>query len=315
MTDKLSLRTDFSGVNRLAALSPPGGLRQLSQASRHLLSILVVATALGCGITLALAYLAVTPSASFVPNFRELDQMLFGFRERQPSLIERLLESPDGPMNRGGTMRAAFTTQSDDWESVTHAKTPEELVSLMEEREAERLTVLNWVRSGAPREPYDRDESPGRWGVDHRINAAFMATDHSVRIRSLISARCATCHREGGRNDRACWFPLDSYERIERYCRPERLAGQSSFWPIAALMTILPLTAINGLLTWWTGLASPPRIFLAILPTAAAILAVASWLGGSPNTVYLYLVMAGAILAGMGLMLQAAVILHETTSR
>ncbi|HEY2411404.1 MAG TPA: hypothetical protein VGI40_04145 [Pirellulaceae bacterium] len=274
------------------------------------------ATALGYGATLVMVYLSLTPPSSLVQNFRELDQALFRFRELQPSLIERLLETPDGPMNRGGTMRPAFTTQSDDWESATQAKTPEELDSLLEEREAERLAVLNWVRSGAPREAYERDENlPGGGRVDGTIAAEFMAMDQRIRIRSIINARCVSCHREGGRNDRACWFPLDSYERIERYCRPERIAGPSSFWPITALISILPLTAISGLMTWWTSLTRGPRIFLTILPVLAAILAIAAWLGGSPNTVCLYFVLAGATLASMGLLLQAAVILHETTSR
>jgi hypothetical protein len=312
MMDKLSSRTDLARVNRLATSSPRGVLRQLPRQRRLLLSAFVAAAGLSYGLTFVLAFLALTPPSSLVPGLGELEQSLFGYRGRQPSLVERLLEAPDGPMNRGGSMRSAFTTQSDDWERVTQTKSPAELEALEAEREAERLAVLDWVRAGAPREAYEEDEyfmSSGN--TEGNIAAEFKSTGQGVRIHSIIDARCASCHRPESRNDRACWFPLDSYDGIERYCRPELVAGPSPFWSITSLVGLLPLSMLGGLLTCWTSVSRGQRLVLAILPVGAAILAMASWLGGSSGTVFFYLVVASATIAIVGLTIQAAVILHD----
>ena len=263
---------------------------------------------------LTLAYLSVTPPASLCPDIHDLNQVLWRNHQRQPSLIERLLESDEGPRNRGGTMRPAFTTESKGWESLTEGKSDAEIKSLLKERENERLALLDWVRAGAPREAYECDKyvlvSGG--GIDDATEE-FMAGKGEIHIRSLINARCVFCHNESSGHEQARWFPLDSYERFERYCRSEALPAASSFWPITSLLALLPLTAIGGLLTCCTPLPSKPRLIFALAPAAGSITAVCCWLASLGNA-FTYFLLAAVFVAVLGLAIQMALVLRLATS-
>src|SRR6476619_1823213 len=107
-----------------------------------------------------LTYLTVISPSSAGLDIRELDRLLFGFRDRQPGLIEQLLEATDGPLKRGGSMRPAFTDQSVGWESLTENMSATEKAALIAEREGERLAVLAWIRSGLSRQAYEADQFP-----------------------------------------------------------------------------------------------------------------------------------------------------------
>src|SRR6478736_3509064 len=202
-----------------------------------------------------LAYLTVISPSAAVPDIRELDRLLFGFRERQPGLIEQLLAATDGPLKRGGSMRPAFTDESFGWESLTRAMSSGEKAALIAERGGERLAVLAWIRSGLSRQAYEANH----FSLDDRfagqpLTAAFLATENSpepnthrsVRIRSIVADRCATCHSENGRNEHARWIPLETFEDVESKCRPEATGVAPSAWLKAALVALLPLELLAG---------------------------------------------------------------------
>src|SRR5262245_1188693 len=187
-------------------------LRSLPAVSRFPLAGLLLAAAVAYSVLLLSSYLHLTPPSSLGPDPRELSTILFDTK-KPISRIERLLESTEGEMNRGGTMRPAFTEQSLDWQSLIENMTEEQKSALHAQREAERLALLDWVRSGASHEAYENDDYALRGPAPARqVTADYLIIDRPaandpapphIRIRMLIADRCVTCHGENGRHDTA----------------------------------------------------------------------------------------------------------------
>lgn len=292
-------------------------LRQLPQFTRRILSVVVGVAGIGYLTIFVWAYLSITshsisPSAS-VPDIREFDRWLFGFRERQPGLIEQLLEAADGPLKRGGSMRPAFTDQSVGWESLTQDMSAEEKAALIAEREGERLAVLAWIRSGLSRQAYEANHFP----LDDRfagqpLTAAFLATEaspersshRSVRIRSIVADRCATCHSENGRNEHARWIPLETFEDVESKCRPEATGVASSAWLNAALVALLPLELLAGPLFLMSSAPLKTRRVLTGLTCLALVVTFGCWLLGRQGTTAVHWMLGTAVVAAIGVLIQ-----------
>jgi hypothetical protein len=265
-----------------------------------------------CAVLL-LAYVQVTSPNSLRPDFRELDGAFFG-REKPVSPLERLLEATEGPMNRAGTMRPAFTDQSVGWESLTQNLTAAEKTALLAQREGERLALLAWVRSGLSQEAYEADDLRlGDTFAARAITSEYLLTDQqspdqgaqrNVRIRSIVADRCVTCHGENGRNDHARWIPLDTFEHIERQCRPEAVAIRQPTWLIASLVALLPLALLAGPLFYCTNTPLATRRFLAVLPFAALVVAIGCWLLGRPGTYFIHVLLGAAVVAAIGVLIQ-----------
>ncbi len=293
-------------------------LSYLPRPTRLLLGAFLSICGLGYCVVFVLAYLQVTSPNSVWPDFRELDGIFFG-RAKPISPLERLLEATEGPMNRAGTMRPAFTDQSIDWDLLTQNMTAEEKAALAAEREGERLALLEWVRSGFSREAYEADEF--RWDdtVPARpITAKYLVTGQSspdqeapsqVRIRSLVTDRCASCHSENGRSEHARWIPLDTFDDIERQCRPEDVARPT--WVIASLVALLPLALLTGPVFYLTNTPGRTRLFLTVLPLAALVAAVGCLLLGQPGTHFIYVLVGATVVAAIGVLLQIAASLGE----
>ncbi|MBX9625331.1 MAG: hypothetical protein K2X82_16110 [Gemmataceae bacterium] len=133
-----------------------------------------------------------------------------------PSRLERLLTGeykPKGPFNGkkdGGMVRAFFNkddTFADDQ---------------VEARKGEQAVVLAWLKAdpAARKAAYEADKFPVPAGLAGKpLTAEFFADAKAVKVRSLFNARCATCHGPDG--DKYEDIPLDTYERIEKYLKPE----------------------------------------------------------------------------------------------
>jgi hypothetical protein len=296
-------------------------LRQLPQSTRRLLSAIVIAAGIGYLTTVVLAYLAIASPSTVAPDIRELDRLLFGFREHQASLIERLLETTDGPLNRGGSMRPAFTDQSVGWESLTQNMTPDEKAALAAQREGERLALLAWVRSGPNQEAYEANDFRLDDSIAaHPITEAYCVTDQPtsgqsaqrhVRIRSIVVERCVTCHSENGRNEHARWIPLDTFEELEQKCRPEAVGIVQSAWLIAALVALVPLALLTGPLFCLSSTPLKTRRFLTVLTLSALVVSIGSWLLGRQGTLFIYLLLGAAAVAAIGVMMQMVVCVSD----
>ena len=307
------------GFLHLPATSTHSRLRQLSLATRRMLGLSLAATAIGYCTLLIATYLQLTPPSSLFPDFRELDRLLFS-RTKPISQIERLLEATEGEMNRGGTMRPAFTEQSIDWESLTQSMSAEEKALLLAQREAERLALLDWVRKGASRPAYEADDHLVTDSAVAGITGGYLIRDSQwpppaapsrVRIRTLLADRCVTCHGENGRHDTARFITLDSYERLEAHLRPETVHSAGRGWVIAALIGLLPLAAVAVPTFYFTSYSPAARRLLLATTIVALGVMSACWFFGHAGTLFTSVLLTSAAVAAVAIIVQIAASLNE----
>src|SRR5262249_40967082 len=150
--------------------------------------------------------------------------------------------------------RVAFTTRSEGWKQEITKRAREMTGNrqrgpvddeakeaarklLEEERETERLGLLAWVTTHGPKGDYEADkfclpdELPAR-----PITPEFVVEENGkkhLKLKSLIDARCASCHSEGGANAQATKYPLDDYAKLQKYLTVKEGATRMSLEKLA----------------------------------------------------------------------------------
>jgi hypothetical protein len=152
-------------------------------------------------------------------------------------------------------------------------------------REGERAAVLAWVRSEADREAYEKDRFP-RPGEVTAITAKYEGKDDEgpyVKVKSILTDRCVRCHTPGedAEDQKARQYPLDSFERLEKYLKKEG-GGAMSLDKLAQtthvhLLGFSMLYGLTGLLLALTGLPALIRIPLAPLPLVVQVVDISFW--------------------------------------
>lgn len=231
-----------------------------------------------------------------------------GGKTRPVPMAEQVLEAADGPFNGTGSMRPAFTTRSAGWDALTRSMTTAEREKVTAERDGERLAILTWIRSGADRAAYDRDDfDAGAQLTGQPITAEFSPGPGRVRIRSLLENRCATCHSQDGREDRARLKPFDTYDRLQRVVAapPDPMIPRETLARSTAdRVTVLSLLfAATGILICFTGFPPGIRRIVAVLPlTGLAVAAASEWLARSDGE-FVWGIVVGRIAMAVGLTL------------
>jgi hypothetical protein len=294
-------------------------LRDLPLAPRLVLAAFLVSAGAGYASALVQLHFQAAAPGELLPGARAVEERYFGARSQPVSPVERLLEAEHGPLNGNGSMRPAFTTQSRGWDALVRGKTPEQLRVLAARREGERLAVLSWVRTGASRDAYDRDDHPlGDEFAHQEITPDFLVKDSQtqqpvlprrVRLRTLLTARCVECHSEAGREGSlARLVPLDSYERLRPYCQApaerrlslERLAQTTH----AHLFGLALLYGATGLIFSFTSHSPGVRIVFGPLPLVAQGVEIGCWWLARLHPAFAQAVLVAGVVVAVGLAVQ-----------
>jgi hypothetical protein len=287
-------------------MSPPFRLRRLPAELRLVLAAFLVLAAAGYAAALVQVHYQSAGPDELLPGPDRVREIYSGPRDAPRSQAERLLEADHGPMNGFGTMRPAFTTQSAGWAALVAKLSPDELRRLSEEREGERLALLAWVKAGADRGAYDRDDFPlGPELAGQPVTPALLAGTGRVKVRTLIEQRCVGCHSDGGRVERARLAPLDSYERI----KPHVEVRASARMPLprlaqtthAHLLGLALLYATTGSLFCFTGVPRGVKFVFAPLPLVAQGIDIGCWWLARWDAAFAWGVVVGGAAAGLGL--------------
>jgi len=293
-------------------------VNRYSAGTRRVLAIALVAATVAYCMLLFVTYLQLTPSSSLLPDIGRVDRLLFG-GPPPVSRVQRLLESAEGPLSRGGTMRPAFTDQSLGWDALTQSLSAEQKAELLVDREGERLAVLDWLRSGAPREPYegDRYHLSAVAGV-HRMTAdyLFQRSDNEVataaiRLRTLLHDRCVTCHGENGRHDIARFIELDTYDRLLPHLQIEPQVTAGRGWLVASILGLFPLTAVATPLFWSAKHPPAARAALIGLTLTSLGVMIGSWLVGSYGGQWVVVLLTAASAAVFALTIQVVAVVID----
>ena len=142
-----------------------------------------------------------------------------------PSKLERVFIGKRDPMlwpakgviPEGGMILAFFDKESDFKAAVKELKDkPAELKKLTEEREGEHAATLAWIKAKAEdrKKAFDKDEFPLPAELKGKpFTADYFANDKAVKIKSLLEARCSSCHGAG------TTVVLESYEDFEKFLK------------------------------------------------------------------------------------------------
>ncbi len=138
------------------------------------------------------------------------------------SRLERLLSGEFNPMKNfngnanGGMVRALF-----DKDEEFAKATPAVRAELTEKRKSEQALILFWVQAEPEKRKvaYETDKFPLPMALKGRpFTQEFKVDDQTVRIKSLIDARCVRCH---GPEKKQEDYPLTKYSEFEEYFKPD----------------------------------------------------------------------------------------------
>lgn len=143
---------------------------------------------------------AENPPASAKVEITHLEKLVMGERNAQN-------------FNGNGSMAAAFYEKDKNFKQLL-AKRPETEV----ERDGERLLVQAWLRTPIAdrRKAYEGDSFPVPLALAGKpVTADFLSPDKkTAKVKSILDARCATCHGPNGKQED---YPLTKWDEIEKY--------------------------------------------------------------------------------------------------
>jgi len=297
-------------------------------ATRLVAALFMLGAALGYGAGLVQLHFAHASPGQWLPDLDDTVRIYHGETGPPLSRLERLLAAESGPFNGTGTMKPAFFEKSSGWKRLVDKLPPDKLRILHEEREGERQALLAWVRAGGADSEYEEDRYVLPTELAARpITAEFLVTDdqgqpvspRAVRIRSLLEARCVRCHQEGGADRQAARFPLDSYERLEKYLQPEKGLGMSleqlALTTHVHWLGFVMLFSLTGLVMSLTRYPNWLRLVVAPWPLVAQMGEIGLWwLSRLPEPTGVWCARSIAVvggLVGIGLLVQVVLSLFD----
>lgn len=262
-------------------------LRDLPFSTRLTLAVFLATVGVGYFAALVQLHVQYAGAGQILPGSAEVVRLYHGSSGDAKSPLQRLLEADESlPFNGQGTMAPAFTTRSDGWrkaiggEGRRGAPDPKLEPKLREERNAERLTILAWVKAGTPQEPYDTD----RWPITDEIRGitAEYRDGDAVKLKTLLCDRCTRCHMPGGADAKAKSFPLETFGQFERYAKVDNAAGRMGVEKLAQsthahLLSFAMLFAFTGGLFSLTSYPGILRLVLSPLVLFAQLAEISCW--------------------------------------
>jgi cytochrome c553 len=142
-----------------------------------------------------------------------------------PSKFVALVTAPrTATFSGSGTMAPAFFEKSSDWNRARDTRAreagPADLQQVQAEREGEQTVAALWGEAAAAVRQKAYEEDKFALEADKApkaITPRFKNADGTFKVKALIEARCARCHKKDGDDSKAESFPLESYAHIEKY--------------------------------------------------------------------------------------------------
>ncbi len=211
------------------------------------LPVKVVATvfllAVGAGYTSALLQLHMQDAKSGKPMPTPDDVILkfTGKKKADPnappprpmSRLEALITGETAPIS-GSSMTAAFTTEDRSkgplkFGPAVRGQLAEVVAQVKAERKGEQTVFALWINTpdAERKATYDADKFTPSAGTMPKAFTPLLADGNAVKIKTLIDARCVTCHSKGGDKED---IPLDNYEFLSRFMTAPEAAPAGATW-------------------------------------------------------------------------------------
>jgi hypothetical protein len=165
-----------------------------------------------------------------------------------PAPISRLeaLIMTDAPAISGQSMAAAFTTQDRakgelKFANMIKSKTPEQVKEIEEHRKGEQQAFKLWINAKDEdrKAAYLRDRFVPPAGQMPAGFTPALKDGDAIKIKSLIEARCATCHSKGEEKEDIL---LDTYEALAKHMSVDAPAPVAGYVKVEEPVSTTKLT-------------------------------------------------------------------------
>jgi cytochrome c553 len=276
-------------------------LRDLPLPAKLVVTCFLLAVGLGYTSAMVQLHFKDSRSGQPMPTVEDVVLKFTGKRKRlagegehpRSQLVTLVTAAPGLPFNGTGTMAPAFTTRDGGEFSKVSRGGEAQQKKLQAERDGERDAVVLWAESPEQvrKDAYDTDHFGPKPGQEPKaITPGFRNTDGAVKIRSVIEARCARCHKKDGDDSAAGDYPLTTYAELQKYLTaPPAATGdwvkvqegmsldkltQSTH---AHLLSFAVLFALTGLVFAFTSYPTSVRCVLGPLALVAVVTDVVFW--------------------------------------
>jgi mono/diheme cytochrome c family protein len=320
------------------AAAPRFTLRQLPLPAKLVVTLFLLTVGLGYFSALVQMHFQHTQAdGTPMPGVNDVIEIFAGKRKipvaearaMQPqSKLESVIRGSKDVFT-SASMSAAFFHKdpTKEWDKLV-GKNPDPAVKAKVEgdREGERQAVLMWIQTpdAERKAAYETDVFKPAKDSPPSITEKFQVTKGTiaagVKIQSILTARCAECHQEGGVKGE---FPLDTYTGLAKYleappgieipegatevwCASSRQIGREKLAQSthAHLLSFAMLFSLTGLAFAFTSHRAWVRFIIAPLALLAQVADVSCWwlarIDG-PGVYFAQAIMATGAVVGMSL--------------
>lgn len=277
-------------------------LRDLPLAARLTLALFLLSVGIGYVSALVQLHFQHASAGELLPTTDNAVRIFHGdIGDKPKSKIEQLLpEDFEGKkMNGQGQMTSAFFKRAEDYKEAIGEKARElaakrggkakdpaikeaAQAEVDRERFGERAAMIAWVRAGANEQEYNDDKfSLPEELAREPITPKYLVDESSkptVKIQTLFTERCATCHADGGS---AQSFPLTSFAEIKKFTTVKTASGMSleklAQTTHVHLLGFSILYGLTGIILAFSSYPRWLRLVLCPLPLLVQVIDIACW--------------------------------------
>lgn len=228
-------------------------LRDLPLPVKVVASVFLMAVGVGYGSAMVQLHMQDSKSGKPMPTVADVirkytGKVKFDPNNAPPPPVSRLeaLVTSDAIEISGKSMAGAFTTgdrAKGDLKFATaiKGKSADQVKQIEAERKGERAALALWIRAAdAERKAaYAADRFPLPAGQAPAALTSALKDGDALKIRSLIEARCVTCHSTGGEKEDV---PLDSYDELAKWMKVDAAAPVGAWVKVEEPVSVTKLT-------------------------------------------------------------------------
>lgn len=228
-------------------------LRDLPLPVKVVATVFLLAVGAGYGSAMVQLHMQDSKSGQPMPTVADVirkytGKVKFDPNKPPPAPVSRLeaLVTSDAIEISGKSMAAAFTTEDRakgdlKFATAIKGKSPDQLKQIEAERKGEQAAFALWINTpeAERKAAYAADKFPLPAGKAPAALTSALKDGDALKIKTLIEARCVTCHSKGGDKEDV---PLDSYDELAKWMKVDAAEPVNGYIKVEEPVSITKLT-------------------------------------------------------------------------
>jgi cytochrome c553 len=228
-------------------------LRDLPLPVKVVATVFLLAVGAGYGSAMVQLHMQDSKSGQPMPTVADVirkytGKIKFDPAKPPPAPVSRLeaLVTSDAIEISGKSMAAAFTTEDRakgdlKFATAIKGKAPDQVKQIEAERKGEQAAFALWINTpdAERKAAYAADKFPLPAGKAPAALTSALKDGDALKIKTLIEARCVTCHSKGGDKEDV---PLDSYDELAKWMKVDAAEPVNGYIKVEEPVSITKLT-------------------------------------------------------------------------